>query len=357
MSGPSSLAPSLPRMRNSWRRIALLALLGMLTVALLVTLSGGRETIAALAKADWRLLVPALLIHYAGFALRGRRWQLLLRLMGHRLRYWPVTSLLLSGWFVSALLPARAGDILRVAVLRTGGTQSDPVPVADGLGSILLERALDILAILLLGATFGWLALRGSLPGWVTATYGVAVLLLVVMGAALLLAPPFMNALRRLWAHRYWQAALDFLLQVVDALRALGGHPGLAASAVILSLLIWLCDAWLLWFCLGALGHWVPFDQAAFVALTVDIVAAIPLTPGGIGQIEVANTALLALVGVLPSVAAAAVLLVRAISYWSFLLASGAVAAASGITALLQPNTQPDRDNPPSSAPADVAEP
>ncbi|MGL4649595.1 MAG: lysylphosphatidylglycerol synthase transmembrane domain-containing protein, partial [Caldilineaceae bacterium] len=301
--------PALPALRGAWRRVLVLALLGLLTVALLLTLSGGRQTLAVLGQADWRLLLPAALIHYGGFALRGRRWQLLLRMLGHPLPYWPLTALLLAGWFASALLPARAGDLLRVAALRAGGlgagvgnatdgAGAPPVPVADALGSIVLERVLDILAILLLGATFGALAFSGSLPRWVLATYGAAVALLLVLGAALLLAPPLMSALRRVSVNRWWQAALGFVEQVVAALRALARAPAVAATTVVLSLLIWMCDALLLWFALGALDAWLPLAQAAFVAFTVDIVAAVPITPGGIGQIEAANTALLALVGV-----------------------------------------------------------
>lgn len=347
MSDVPLTEPAAPRLRLTWRRGLLPALLGLLTVALLIALSGGRETLDLLAQAKWWLLLPAALIHYGGFALRGRRWQLLLALLGHRLHYWPVTALLLSGWFASALLPARAGDFLRVAALRAGYANAPPAPVADSLGSIVLERVLDILAILLLGALFGLLALRGRLPAWVWATYAVALGALAALGVALLLAPPFMAWLRGLWQNRWYSGALDFALQVVDALRALARQPAVAASVILLSLLIWLCDVLLLWLAVAALGHWLPFLQAGFVALTVDVVAAVPITPGAIGQMEAANTALLALVGLPPSVAAAAVLVVRGISYWSFLLVSGGVAAATGIGALLQPAAVAQRPSPP----------
>ena len=88
-------APGLDALRLDRRRIAVLIGLGVLTVALLLALGGGRQALDALRGADWRVLALAALIHYSGFAVRGHRWQLLLRSTGHRLRYVYVTALLL----------------------------------------------------------------------------------------------------------------------------------------------------------------------------------------------------------------------------------------------------------------------
>lgn len=316
-------------------RIVVLIVLGALTVALLVALTGGRATLGALAGADWRLLALAAAIHYGGFALRGARWQLLLRLAGHSLRYWTVTALLLTGWFASALLPARAGEILRVAVLRAGTDDAPPVPVADSLGTIVLERALDMLAILGLGAFFGFTLLRGRLPTWVLAAYATAILLLGVLLVAVLVAPALLRTAGRWSQARWWQAAIGFAARFVASLRALAQRPAATALLVVQSAAIWLCDALLLWLAVWSVGTRLPFGSAAFVALTVDIFAAVPITPGGIGQIEAANTALLALLEMPAFNAAAAVLAVRFISYWTFLIVAGAAATAGGFMAYL----------------------
>ncbi len=54
-------------------------------------------------------------------------------------------------------------------------------------------------------------------------------------------------------------------------------------------------DALVVWLVILALGATMPFSIAAFVALTVDVLAAVPLTPGGVGQIDAAYAGLLAL--------------------------------------------------------------
>ncbi len=326
------------------RRIAILLGLAVLTLALLVTLGGGRDALRLMGAADWRLLALAALIHYSGFAVRGHRWQLLLRSAGFRLQYRYLTALLLSGWFVSALLPARAGDLLRIGALRL--PPDDPasdrpvVPVADSLGSIVLERALDLFAILALGAFFGFVALRDRLPAWVLNTYLVATALLLLFGLALVVTPALLGLLRRLSTAAVWQKFLTFLVEVVTSLRALGAYPRLALITGVESFYIWLCDAFLLWLVVAALGGWSRFGTAAFVALTVDIVAAVPVTPGGIGQIETAYAGLLTLLGLSTINIAAVILTVRLISYWSFLLVSGAVTFTAGFGAALHSRTK-----------------
>jgi hypothetical protein len=318
-------------LRLDQRRILLLIGLGIVTMTLLIVFSGGQEVLTALAGVDWRLIAVALVIHYSGFAVRGLRWQQLLALIGHPLRWTTVTALLLSGWFVSALLPLRAGEIVRVGVLRLPARGRSAVPVADSLGSLVLERTLDLLAIVLLGLGFGYVAVRAQLPTWVLAAYGVGLLGLVVAGGTLLIAPALLERLRRWLNYPLWHKALDFAAQVVTSLRALARQPWLALLVLVESLYIWLCDALLMWLVLASLGAVVPLVSAAFVALTVDVFATVPLTPGGVGQIETVNAALLTLLQITGVNVGATVLVNRVISYWSFLLFTGIVTVVTGV--------------------------
>ncbi len=325
----------LPTLRLGLRRLALLVGLGVLTVVFLITLGGGQAALSALLTVDLRWITLGVAIHYSGFVVRGVRWQQLLRALGHRLPWRYVMTLLLSGWFVSALLPARAGDLLRIAILGIPSaerpTDQPVVPVADSIGSIVLERALDLVALVVLGAGFGFALLRTTMPGWVVAAYGLTLLLLGGAAVALLLAPPLLYWLRQRPQHPLWQKGIALAGQLVQSLQTVGRSPLVAVQVFGQSLYIWFCDALLMWTVLKAMGVDAPLASITFVALTVDIFAAIPLTPGGIGQIEAVNMALLALLPLPAFNLSAAVLLNRAISYWSFLLFSGIVTFAAGI--------------------------
>jgi uncharacterized protein (TIRG00374 family) len=317
-------------LRLDLRRLFLLLLLAVATVALLLTLGDGPSALNALSQADWRLLALAAVIHYGGFALRGHRWQLLLGALHYRLGYLYTTSLLLAGWFVSALLPARAGDAFRVLALRMPPANQPAVPVAPAIGTLLLERTLDILAILLLSAGASVFVLQGRIPGWLLWTYSGALAVIVVVAGSLLATPLLLDKLRPLSARPLWHKSLDFITQIANALRQLAQHPTTALLTTGESLLIWLCDALLLWLVVLSLGEAVTLGVATFVALTVDIFSAVPLTPGGMGQIETAHAALLSLIAHAGLPIAAVVLATRAISYWSFLLFSGLVTLLAG---------------------------
>lgn len=322
-------------------RLLILLGLGGVTWTVLILLFGGQTALQAIGAADGRWLLLALLVHYSSFAMRGYRWQRLLGMTGHHLDYLYTTGLLVAGWFVSALLPARAGDFMRIGVLRLDSPRHASIPVADSLGSIVLERALDILAIVGLGLLFGWVVLQAQAPGWLLASYAAAVVLLLMLIVVGLLAPTVVAWLRCWSRNRLWQTLLNFGEQLSNNLRALLRQPYSAALVTVQSLYIWLCDALVVWLVLRSLGASLPFENAAFVALTVDVLAAAPITPGGVGQIDAAYVALFAL---LPSNAmwseifniGAAVLLIRFITYWSFLAFSGLVTVLGGFGELLQ---------------------
>ncbi|MFO7635247.1 MAG: lysylphosphatidylglycerol synthase transmembrane domain-containing protein, partial [Caldilinea sp.] len=211
----------------------------------------------------------------------------------------------------------------------------------DSLGSIVLERALDILAIVGLGIGFGWAVLRNQAPGWLMASYAAAAGLLLVLAVAAVLAPAIVGWLRHRSQHKLWQSLLNFIEQLTVSLRVLIRHPRSAALVAVESLYIWLCDALVVWFVIRSLGVALPFEIAAFVALTVDVLAAAPITPGGVGQIDAAYVAIFALLPAASLASAAfnvgaAVLLVRFITYWSFLVFSGLVTVLAGFGEVIQ---------------------
>jgi uncharacterized membrane protein YbhN (UPF0104 family) len=90
-----------------------------------------------------------------------------------------------------------------------------------------------------------------------------------------------------------------------------------------------------------SLGQAFSLAAATFVALTVDIVAAVPLTPGGMGQVESAYAALLALIATAGLPIPAVILATRAISYWSFLIFSGLVTLLAGFGRIFSPPQPP----------------
>ena len=99
----------------------------------------------ALRNCDYLLLVPALAILAVAVAIRSWRWQLLFA-PATRPPFGAVTRALLVGQLFNVILPMRAGEAARIVVLhQEAGTSR-----AESLGTAVVERVYDVLALLLL---------------------------------------------------------------------------------------------------------------------------------------------------------------------------------------------------------------
>ena len=105
------------------------------------------ELFDALRQADLRWLFATLLLGWASHVCRAWRWRYLLSPLGHRPAFWNSYHAVMIGYFVNMLLP-RAGEASRGLVLY----RTDKVPFDKGFGTILAERAIDALMLVLIGA-------------------------------------------------------------------------------------------------------------------------------------------------------------------------------------------------------------
>ncbi|MFL5903355.1 MAG: lysylphosphatidylglycerol synthase domain-containing protein, partial [Solirubrobacteraceae bacterium] len=93
-------------------------------------------------------LAAALALYTLATVLRGERWLRLWRDAGTRLSRTDAYAVTVVGYMGNNALPARAGDIMKsVLSTRRAGT-----PTADGFGSLVAERVLDAVALVLVFA-------------------------------------------------------------------------------------------------------------------------------------------------------------------------------------------------------------
>jgi uncharacterized membrane protein YbhN (UPF0104 family) len=87
--------------------------------------------------------IPTLISHFS----RARRWQLMLQSSGQSPTFLQTFVAVMGGYFANYLLP-RMGEVTRCGML----FQSGKIPVQTSLGTVLAERALDLLALLAITA-------------------------------------------------------------------------------------------------------------------------------------------------------------------------------------------------------------
>jgi uncharacterized membrane protein YbhN (UPF0104 family) len=223
--------------------------------------------------AGFAWLALALVVIAANFGLRGLRWHLILRAAAipHRTR--DAHGLLLVGYMGNTVLPARGGELLRIALL---GQRTDAKRRAI-LGTVLVERALDGAVLVALGLLLALAGAKATPDGLAPALGGgVAVLVLLAAGA---------------WAFRLRRRGrLERLVQavrpVVDTLRAFAGRAALWPAA--LTALIWSIDGFTLMLLTRSIDVELGFGSALAVVVLAALAAALPAAPGYAGTFDAA---------------------------------------------------------------------
>lgn len=108
------------------------------------------ELAAQFRQADYRWLSLAGLLITLYHLLRAARWQLTLQALGYTPTLFRTTVALLAGTTASMVIPG-AGELTRCGTLQ----RTDGVPLAQGIGSVVAERVIDLLMLAgLIGLTF-----------------------------------------------------------------------------------------------------------------------------------------------------------------------------------------------------------
>lgn len=263
-----------------WRWLA-----GLAVAALAVWLLARNVDLAAvwavLGRADLRWAAVGAAAILATALTRARRWQALLAPPAPRFR--PVLTALLVGQALNMVLPLRSGEVVRAAWLGAE-PQAD---AARALGSIALEKTLDLLALLACGvALLLWL----PLPDWFArSTAGTALLIAVaalVLWAGLRWREPLLGAVARLLARlpAGWdRALLPPLERLTDGLAAIR-QPRIFWPALAWTALTWALGVLANWTVLAAFA--IPSAAAALLLMATLMASAPVPVPARLGIFE-----------------------------------------------------------------------
>ena len=277
----------------------------------------------AIGGADPRFIVVAFLIYYAGFPLRGFRWTKLLRGAGYKVKTGDATEILFLSWFVNCIVPAKLGDLYRAYLVK----QNSPVSATRTLGTVFMERILDLVAIAALGVAAGYFRFRGSLndlPGGVQAIFAFGVVIVLALIVALVVMRNFGR--RVIVLLRIPPRGVELYERFEEGVFGSVGLRGLPVLG-LLTVMIWATEALRLYFVVRSLGFadvHLGFSGAMFVALIGSLLTAVPLFPGGLGLVDVGMLGVLTTFFTKNPVHATAIVVVdRAISVFSIVILGG----------------------------------
>lgn len=240
------------------------------------------------ARPGW--LAVAVTISLSVIPARAWRWRLLFDHVG-RARLWDATVATAIGFAATTLLPARAGEVVRPVAL----SRSARLPLPALLVSVLLERLLDLVTVILLFVVYaiGWspeglgaeaasrfaLLRRSAVVLGAGTLVGLALLAVLAVRPALTgkLTDPVLKRLPATLSKRI-SGLLASLLAGLGALRSPGDVARMAASSIGL----WLFICAQIHVTLRAFDIVFPYPVSFFVLTWAVIGLAVP-TPGGVG--------------------------------------------------------------------------
>lgn len=268
-----------------WQSILLGAVISALTLAFALQGNDLSRIGKEAARGRYVFLPLSLAVAWIGLLLRAERWRALL---DDRIGLWPSLHIMNVGYLFNAWLPFRIGEVARsylVTRLRP------PISIFTSLSSIVAERLIDLLAVVVI------LALAVSLtpvPPEVAAAARASALL----GVAGIIFLAVLAARRNL-AHRLLDVTQRYapflgrfhLGQVVDHL--LDGIAPLASVKGVTRAFFWTAAAWAPSVIAGYILLFTFYDaprwEAALLVIAIASLAiALPAVPGSVGPFEAA---------------------------------------------------------------------
>jgi hypothetical protein len=264
---------------------ALIKIAGLILAAVLIWL--------LVRAADWRavageirssnifLLVCAwLLVGGSSWLLRAVRWRSLL-IAETEMGFWPVFWANNAGNLGNVLLPARAGEFIRSAIVSSGSGLTQRFVLATAA----CERILDLLVFVTLAEIVVWFGY--GIPSVIHQSINLAYLLAIASAATLVVASRserWFHLVIARWLRRPSLAnrVEKYLEPLIAGVRTIYSRKRMV-SFVALSVVIWLLDVSGAKLVAFAMGFTLPFPVAFVLTAGLVFINLIPATPGQLG--------------------------------------------------------------------------
>jgi uncharacterized membrane protein YbhN (UPF0104 family) len=331
------LVVSSPRIRRVAAVAAVAVLAGLATMR---AARVGGSAWGTLDGAAVTLLVAAVVANLASVAAKIAVWRRTLAATpeGARVRHRDLTPAVFIGFLVNTIVPARLGEVAKLAILgRRTRERGEAVPATALAGSLAAEQIVLAAALVLVAAA--GTAASSSAPIWVMATLGAMSASVIVLGASA-------ARLERLATRLPGRAGPGAAEALGHARAAFSGRDrGLGALGLAIASWAFQIAGIVLTLQAFGLPHSIQAASAVFVAST--LVGIVPLVPGNVGVFSAAVAAALAPFGVGAAEAAAFGLALQGVEALLSVAAGGLFLAYEGLSlAELRREVRPVRPQP-----------
>ncbi|GAC1403123.1 MAG: lysylphosphatidylglycerol synthase transmembrane domain-containing protein [Ktedonobacteraceae bacterium] len=288
---------SLSKRLLNWRTIVPLVIVIILLVYLAQKAHIDPKQIWATVKqANLLFFLVAFLIYYVSFPLRALRWRILLQNVGFTKEngiclpsFRKLVEIIYISFFANSIVPAKLGDLYRAYLLR----QEIKVSVSRSVGTVLAERLLDLIVLLLLFIPAIIISLHENLPPQLRLALEITLGAVIIGIVALFVLRQAREPIARLVPMRFRDQYYHLQEGILGSFRRL---PLLASLTVG----VWFCEALRFFFVALAL-RLIPGDlthvlaACIFIGLGEALLTVVPTTGGGVGLVEGGMVAMISL--------------------------------------------------------------
>ena len=306
----------------NWRTIVplVIAIIALVIFAQKININP-KLTWIAMRNANVYFVLIAFIIYYFSFPIRTFRWRMLLENIGYTKEngiklptFWKLLEIIYVSWFANVIVPAKLGDIYRAYLLR----REAGLPASRTFGTVLAERLLDLIVLLLLFIPAVIISLHENLPPQLALGLKITLVLVVVGIIGLFMLRMFPTQIGLVVPKRFRGYYSQFQEGTLGSFKRIPSLTGLTLG-------VWACEALRFFFIALALNL-IPgnlthvLSASLFIALGEALLTVIPFTGGGIGLVEGGMLAMILLFTPNVSLALAAIVIDRAISLFSILV-------------------------------------
>ncbi len=284
----------------------------------------------ALRKANYFVLALGIVFYVLGLIFRALSWRVIL---GGRVPYWRVFEALNEGYLLNNLLPFRLGEFGRAYLI----SRRNNLPALEALSSIVVERVIDLLMVVVLLVSFLPLLIgldwaRGTVfTSIALGLFAIAVLITIARHQAAVSSwvGRVLRRLRLRWLDPdQWEARAASFLAGLSSLR----DPGRALQAAFWSGMAWAAAGFGAWIMLLAFLPTATLTMSFVTLMLTGIGGAVPSAPGSAVVFEFVIVKSLQIFGVDNNLALSFGLALHATSFLVAILLGGWGLAREGET-------------------------
>ena len=242
------------------------------------------------ASVSW-LIISALTV-LPVYLLRAWRWRTLLKPVKNAVEisntFW-TTSI---GFMANTLIPIRLGEIIRVYILG----EKEKVGFASGFSSVVIERTLDLLALVTLGLTALLILPQGTgTPAWLIDSLKVigglvaAIMAILIVGtkkekAVLGLLNRVLTSLHI--PSRAKEKITEFAKSLIEGAKGISQSPKILVTALASTWALWFMSFTGFYFVFKAFNYPAAVTTILLGAVIMYLTSIIPAAPGYMGTYE-----------------------------------------------------------------------